>query len=181
MKRYTVRILSVLLLLCMTVNLLPGVAFAAEAADEAPQKEYEKIEAHPNCCGAEPLKIYETPITEEPGEDAVLSGLALLTEAEAIETLRANLITRNTEIVIRYAKSSLSAYDLFYKAVDHTGVPTEGDYLYHNMRSVGISYSGNDTVVYTVTHDNNTTLGALYEISDFGAPKGCGLSMCRPV
>ena len=77
----------------------------------------------------------------------------------AAAVLRAGMVAHQSEVTIRVCSTNSNsqdvAYDVFYTALEHTGTPTEGDYLGWQWDGLSYSRSGsssNDTYYYDLRY-----------------------------
>lgn len=124
------RTISILAALCLLLTMLPLSAWA-KTADTT--KDWE-IPAQVNPLYAHVLdretvaaQLAAVPGAEEP------CGSEYVSETEAIQQIRDRMKLRTDSFIIRVRTTNESLgdliWDMFYSALDHTGVPDEGDYL----------------------------------------------------
>ncbi len=148
MRKQCTRVLAILLALLMCLSTLPAASLAAQqSAAESGSVPATEDASTPEATGSqEPyteVVRYVTPRYADIGcEDDLPLPEAAVTAAdsasyfttldEAAEEMRTQMEARTETINILYATDSYDstlARAIFYAAVEHTGVPTQGDYL----------------------------------------------------
>ena len=150
------RLFSFLLALTLVVTLLPVQVLAAEEITPIAQSQ----ELLVNPLYADILKDVVPP--EIPPVLYAAEEEYATTEEEAVDLLRAGMVARQPQIVVLYQLEDYTntlMRDLFYKAIEHTGEPTEGDYLKWQYGYVQLGTSGYTkdgmyylTLTYTITY-----------------------------
>jgi len=138
------RIISILAALCLLLTMMPMSVFARTTD---PTQEWEiPVQVNPLYAdvldrqeAAEKLAAYSRP-NRYFGEPVYVS------EEEAVQQLRDQMKIRNTSVSL-YVQTTNPDFgdvhgDIFEGALEHTGVPTEGDYLAWQYGAIGGSYGG---------------------------------------
>ena len=117
----TKRIISLLLVLCSLLAVLP-MAVSAEQEIKSISSGWQ---VNPNYDGELP--------SHEPVPSVMPRSTEYMNEEQAVDYLRSQMEARVSPITFNYFTTS-DVYDsgqsLFPRAVEHTGVPTQGDYIY---------------------------------------------------
>ena len=147
------RLLTLLLALCFILSTVPATAFAAEAEPTA------ELMGQINPMAENlPAAAVRSQSAELNSDDYVTADEFYTTAEPAAADVRAAMAARQATVVVGVTNDIYSrslVYDIVEKALDHTGVPNEGDYLScHGYSWEATIYPGDDgtTIEYRITY-----------------------------
>lgn len=156
------RVLAVLLVLCMVLSMVPTIALAEESSSN--QLAFEMNYTRPTLQSDKNVNLASC--SKE--VDVLMDSQEFYTDARAAGAeLRQSLEKREPSKIIYFALEAETESDLLYAAeavlswaLAHTGVATQGDYLYFNTWEVGVSieYAVEEDLVYVACTYDTTYL-----------------------
>ena len=149
------RVISMVMVLCMVLSLMPQIVWA-ETGDGFTPDEYIPMQVNPLYAGVLDQEELEKHVPKtyavEPRDTKYVS------RDEAVQQIRDYMKQRVESFTIYVEKdpnADTSANGMFESALDHTGVPTEGDYLawqYGSWSASGGSNALGRRVNYSMTY-----------------------------
>ena len=139
------RFLSLLLVLCCLLTLLPMGALPVQATEPEGTVFTGSIPFQVNPLYADIIDVCTLNITPPAPPIATCSEVFYVSESAGAATLRSAMVARDTYAEINYITTNpdikQSIYDLFAESLVHTGNPSEGDYLLYTYGGFSVSYT----------------------------------------